>query len=268
MTAIDSHSHIYLGEFDPDRSSILERAEKEGIRQILLPAIDSSTHEAMLNLESQYPSVCLAMMGIHPCSIKENYQQELKTARDWFEKRSFIGVGEIGLDFYWDKTFIKEQYAALHEQLEWALEYNIPFSLHSRSATEECIEVVSEHQKGKLKGVFHCFSGDENQAKKIINLGLYLGIGGVITFKNSGLDKIIESIGIDHIVLETDAPYLAPVPFRGKRNEPAYLKWVIEKLAVITNIREEEVRNISTKNAEKLFKLSESGFTGFEDLQD
>jgi TatD DNase family protein len=253
MTVIDTHSHIYLPEFDIDRVQMLERAGGEGIRKILMPAIDSSTHGAMLRLEEGNPAACLSMMGLHPCSVKENPGDEFKTARDHLEKRTFIAIGETGLDFYWDKTFVQQQYMAFHKQIEWALHYDIPVVIHSRNSIDECIKVVEEHQNGKLKGVFHCFSGNLEQAGKIIDLGFYMGIGGVITFKNSGLDKVMETISLENIVLETDAPYLAPVPFRGKRNEPAYLKYVVEKLATIKNVSIEEMASITSFNAEKLF---------------
>lgn len=234
---------------------MLEKAEKEGVSKILMPAIDSSTHTLMLELEEERPLTCISMIGLHPCSVKENYLFELKIVRDYFEKRSFKAVGEIGLDFYWDKTFTEQQYAAFNQQIEWALHFDLPIVIHSRNSTNECIEVVSKHQKGKLRGVFHCFSGDIVQAKRVIDLGFYLGIGGVVTFKNSGLDKVMEEIPLEHVVLETDAPYLAPVPFRGKRNEPAYLKYVAEKLAGIKNVEIDEVAKITTYNAEKLFGL-------------
>jgi TatD DNase family protein len=252
---IDSHSHIYLPEFDTDREAMLERARQEGIQTILMPAIDSETHSLLFAQEKQAPGHCLAMMGLHPCSVKANYREELKIAHQYLETRTFCGIGEIGLDFYWDKTFITEQYEALEQQLAWALEFDLAFSLHSRNATDECIEVVSKYQNGKLRGVFHCFSGNEEQARKITDLGLYLGIGGVVTFKNGGLDKILPGVGLDKIVLETDAPYLAPVPFRGKRNEPAYLKFIIEKIANIKNASEEEVRKTTSGNAKNIFKV-------------
>lgn len=234
---------------------MLEKAEKEGVSKILMPAIDSSTHTVMLELEEERPLTCISMIGLHPCSVKENYLFELKIVRDYLEKRSFKAVGEIGLDFYWDKTFTEQQYAAFNQQIEWALHFDLPIVIHSRNSTNECIEVVSKQQKGKLRGVFHCFSGDIVQAKRVIDLGFYLGIGGVVTFKNSGLDKVMEEISLEHVVLETDAPYLAPVPFRGKRNEPAYLKYVAEKLAGIKNVEIDEVAKITTDNAEKLFGL-------------
>lgn len=255
MMLIDTHAHIYVPEFDSDLAEMLRRAEKEGVRKIILPAIDSHTHEAMLLVENKNPVGCFSMMGVHPCSVKEDYREELKIARDYLEKRAFKAVGEIGLDFYWDKTFTEQQYAAFHEQIEWALQFDIPIAIHSRNATDECIGVIKEHQQGNLKGVFHCFSGDAKQAKQVIGLGFYLGIGGVVTFKNSGLDKVMEEVSLDNIVLETDAPYLAPVPFRGKRNEPSYLKYVVDKLAAIKNVSAEEIARITTANAEKLFQL-------------
>ena len=254
MTLIDTHSHIYLPEFDADRAQMLTRAGKEGVGKIFMPAIDASTHGAMLKQEEEYPSLCFSMMGLHPCSVKEDPGPELKTALDLLEKRKFIAIGETGLDFYWDKTYTQQQYQAFHKQIEWALHYDIPVVIHSRNSIDECIDVVREHQAGKLKGVFHCFSGNSEQAGKIIDLGFYLGIGGVLTFKNSGLDAVMETINLDHVVLETDAPYLAPVPFRGKRNEPAYLKYIVEKLGTIKDLSYVEITSLSTANAEKLFK--------------
>lgn len=255
MKIIDTHTHIYVEEFGNDRQAMLERALNDGVEWMLMPAIDAASHADMLELETSRPDCCKSMMGVHPCSVKADYKEELKTARAYFEQRTFIAVGEIGLDFYWDKTYTEQQYDAFHEQLEWALHYDIPVSIHSRNATDECIAVVSEHQKGKLKGVFHCFSGDTEQAKKITSLGLYLGIGGVVTFKNAGLDKVLQEVSMEHIVLETDAPYLAPVPFRGKRNEPSYLKYVVGKIAEIKNVSPEQVADITTANAEKIFRM-------------
>ena len=255
MMLIDTHSHIYVPEFAPDFTQMLEKAQNEGVRKIILPAIDSLSHEAMLKVEDENPGVCLSMMGLHPCSVKESYKEELTIARDYLEKRTFKAVGEIGLDFYWDKTFTEQQYAAFHEQIEWAIHFDISIAIHSRNSTDECIEVVAAHQKGNLRGVFHCFSGNTDQANQIIDLGFFLGIGGVITFKNAGLDKVMEEVSLNHVVVETDAPYLAPVPFRGKRNEPSYLKYVVDKLAAIKNVSAEEIATITTANAEKLFGL-------------
>ncbi|MBI5856375.1 MAG: TatD family hydrolase [Sphingobacteriales bacterium] len=255
MTLIDTHSHIYLSEFNQDREKILERAQNEGISVVLLPAIDSSTHEQMLELETNSRGIYQSMMGLHPCSVKEDFEEELEKARVYFEKRPFKAVGETGLDFYWDKTFISEQYKAFEEQIRWALEFDIPVVIHSRNSIDECIKMIAQYQKGKLKGVFHCFSGNTEQAKQIVDLGFFLGIGGVITFKNSGLDKVMEGIDLVNVVLETDAPYLAPVPFRGKRNEPSYLKYVVEKIALVKKVTSEEVGQLTTDRAQKLFKL-------------
>ena len=252
---IDTHSHLYLPEFRDDLGQVLRKAENESIRLILMPAIDMETHLSMLEIEAQYPEKCLSMMGLHPCSVKEEYKQELKIVQEYFEKRKFVAVGEMGLDFYWDRTFTKEQYESFKTQIDLAKQYDIPVVIHSRNSIDECIKVIRENQRGNLKGVFHCFSGNEKQAKEIIDLGFYLGIGGVVTFKNSGLDKVMADIDMKNVVLETDAPYLAPVPFRGKRNECSYLKYVVEKLAEIKNVAKEEVANITTKNAKELFSI-------------
>ncbi|TMI65778.1 MAG: TatD family deoxyribonuclease [Bacteroidetes bacterium] len=253
MQITDTHSHIYLDEFATDRAEMLLRAEKEGVRKILMPAIDSQTHEQMLALEKLNPAQCFAMMGLHPCSVKENFKNELAIVKKYLSERNFKAVGEIGLDFYWDKTFVNEQIEAFQQQINLALNSDLPIVIHSRESIDQCIEVVKKMQNGKLKGVFHCFSGNIEQANEITGLGFYLGIGGVLTYKKSGLDKVLEQIDMKHIVLETDAPYLTPVPFRGKRNEPAYIKYVAEKLAEVKNISLEEVAAITTANAEILF---------------
>jgi TatD DNase family protein len=255
MNLIDTHCHIYSSEFDADRPAMLGRAEYEGITKMLMPAIDISTHVQMLGLENEFPGKCLSMMGLHPCSVKENYLDELAVVEQHFEKRPFVAVGETGLDFYWDLTYTKQQYQAFQRQIELALHYNIPLVIHSRNSIDECIELVKKNQKGKLKGVFHCFSGSIEQAVKINDLNFYLGIGGVLTFKKSGLDTVLMQIGLDRIVLETDAPYLAPVPFRGKRNECSYLKYVAEKLAGIKKMAVEEIAETTTANAKELFNL-------------
>jgi TatD DNase family protein len=252
---IDTHAHIYLPEFDEDRDVILSGAQEAGVGAIYLPAIDSTTHEAMLQTEASY-RFCKAMIGLHPCSVKEAYQSEIDTVKYYLQQRNFVAIGEIGLDFYWDKTFTQHQYEAFHLQIEIALAYDLPIVIHSRNAIDECIEVVSQYQG--LRGVFHCFSGNEAQAKKIIGLNFLLGIGGVVTFKNSGLDKVIELVGLSSVVLETDAPYLAPVPYRGKRNEPAYTKLVAEKLSKLLALSIEEVARITSANAEKLFRIKEN----------
>lgn len=255
MQLIDTHAHSYSEQFETDVNEMIIRAKQSGLGSILLPAVDAETHERMLQLEAGHPGYCFSMMGVHPCSIKENYLEELKIASDFLAKRKFIGVGEIGLDFYWDITFKEQQFIAFRTQIEWALHYDLPIAIHSRNANEECICIVKEMQNGKLRGVFHCFSGNAEQAQQIVDLGLYLGIGGVITFKKSGLDEAIKNIDLTHIVLETDAPYLAPVPFRGKRNESSYLTYVAQKVADVKEISMEEIARITTANAQRLFNL-------------
>lgn len=255
MYLIDTHAHLYSNQFNNDRAEMIDRARKAGLGKILLPAIDSSTHERMIQLEEENPELCISMMGLHPCSVKENYEQELKMIEDYFSNRSFIAVGEIGLDFYWDLTFKEQQFKAFHQQIELALQYKVPIAIHSRNANDESIQVVKEHQKGDLKGVFHCFSGTIEQAKQMTDLGFYLGIGGVLTFKNGGLDKVIEEIDTRFLVLETDAPYLAPVPFRGKRNESSYLTYVAQKLADLKQTGLQEIVDQTTLNAQNLFGL-------------
>jgi TatD DNase family protein len=255
MKLIDTHCHIYSGEFDPDRTVMLARAQDEGITKMLMPAIDSSTHKQMLQLENEFPQSCRSMMGLHPCSVKEGHDDELRIGAQWLEKRSFVAIGETGLDFYWDLTFTKEQYHSFQCQVEWALQYDVPIVIHSRNSLNECIDVINKNQKGNLRGVFHCFSGSLEQAKQIIDLNFHLGIGGVLTFKKSGLDTLIEQIDLTHVVLETDAPYLAPVPFRGKRNECSYIRYIAQKLSEIKQMPIDDIAEITTANAEKLFRL-------------
>lgn len=251
MKLIDTHTHIYLKEFDRDRESCLERSAAEGVEELYLPAIDSETHGQMLETESRFPQ-CKAMMGLHPCSVKEDYKSELSLVEKYLAQRKFIAVGEIGLDFYWDKTFTHQQFEAFHHQIGLALQYDLPISIHSRNATDECIEVVEQYPG--LRGVFHCFSGNTAQAQRIMATGFYLGIGGVVTFKNGGLDKVVQSVGMKQIVLETDAPYLAPVPYRGKRNEPSYTKLVAQRIAELLALDVAEIAAMSTKNAKNLFR--------------
>jgi TatD DNase family protein len=234
---------------------MMERADKAGIIKILMPAIDSATHENMLRIAKQYPGKCMSMMGLHPCSVLGNYDDELNMIEEYLVKNKFIAIGETGLDFYWDVTYKDQQCDAFQRQIEWALQYDIPVVIHSRNSIDECIEMIRKNQQGNLKGVFHCFSGSLQQAQQIIDLGFYLGIGGVITFKNAGLDIVIKYIDMKHVVLETDAPYLAPVPFRGKRNEPAYISYLVQKLADIKAKTIEEIAAVTTANAQKLFGI-------------
>jgi len=220
-----------------------------------MPAIDNSTHSQMLALEAKFTGLCLSMMGLHPCSVKENFRDELRIAEQWFQKRRFVAVGETGLDFYWDLTYTKQQYEVFQQQIDWALEYEIPVVIHSRNSIDECIAMVAKNQTGKLTGVFHCFSGSLEQAQKIVDLGFYLGIGGVLTFKKAGLHAVLGEIGLKNLILETDAPYLAPVPFRGKRNECSYIKYIAEKLAEVKAMAVQEIAATTTQNAEQLFSL-------------
>ena len=249
---IDTHAHLYLADFELDRSMMLDRAKQAGIEKIFLPAIDSSTHTSLLQMETDFPW-CKAMMGVHPCSIKENYQEELAIAQQYWDKRNFVAVGEIGLDFYWDRTFEKEQYEAFRIQIEWALEKNVPIVIHSRQSTLDCVRVLKEYKNSALRGVFHCFSGSLEEAQEIIKLGFYLGIGGVITYKNAGLGAVLEKIDLSHLVVETDAPYLTPAPHRGKRNESSYISLIAEKIATVKAEKEGKVAEITTQNAENLF---------------
>ncbi|HEV7333173.1 MAG TPA: TatD family hydrolase [Flavisolibacter sp.] len=252
---IDTHAHIYLPEFDEDRQAMMERAGAAGVEAIYLPAIDSATHAAMLQTEAQYP-LCKSMMGLHPCSVKEDVEKELGLIENYLEDRTFVAIGEIGLDFYWDKTYTEQQYAAFHRQIALALQYHLPIVIHSRNATDACIEVVRQYPG--LRGVFHCFSGNAEQARQVMDLGFYLGIGGVVTFKNGGMDKVVQAVRLDQVILETDAPYLSPVPYRGKRNEPAYTRLVAEKIANLLDIDMDEIAKITTANAKKLFGIADN----------
>jgi TatD DNase family protein len=253
MKLIDTHCHIYGKDFDRDLPAVIERAENEGVEKFYLPGIDSTVIDRMLQTEQQYPGKCLAMMGLHPCSVKDDYRKELAIVEEWLGRRRFAAVGEIGLDFYWDKTFTDQQYDAFRQQLQWAKQYGLPAVLHCRDSLDESIGVVKSLQDGRLSGIFHCFGGTLEQARQITGLGFYLGIGGIITYKNGGLGPVIEQLSLDHMVLETDAPYLSPVPFRGKRNESSYLKYVVQKLAELKQMPVEEVAGITTRNAQKIF---------------
>lgn len=251
---IDTHTHLYLNDFAEDIDEVIKRAGEEGVEKFFLPAIDSTETGNLLALETKYPGKCFAMMGLHPCSVKDNYKEELAQVYSWLQKRKFAAVGEIGLDFYWDKSFTEQQYECLHRQIEWALQFDLPVVLHTREAVRQTIDVVKKYQGKNLRGIFHCFSGTLQNALDIITAGFYLGIGGVITYKNSDLADVVRQIDLTHIVLETDAPYLTPVPFRGKRNESAYLKYVVQKIAEVKNIPVEEVSAITTANAQNIFQ--------------
>lgn len=255
MILTDTHCHLYSEEFTADIDDVINRAENEGVNKFYLPAIDSTTHEQMILLEEKYPGKCIAMMGLHPCYVKENYLNELQLAEEWLGKRKFAAIGEIGLDFYWDKTYALQQYDAFRKQIEWSLHYKLPIVIHTRNAMPETIAVVKEYASKGVNGIFHCFSGNYHDATQIIDMGFYLGIGGVITYKNAGLAEVLEKIDLKHIVLETDAPYLTPVPYRGKRNESSYIKYIAEKLALIKKVSIDEVAVITTGNSQKIFGL-------------
>lgn len=253
MKLIDTHCHLYSREFDRDREEMLQRAEKEGVERFYLPMVDSSSRSALMDLLARHPDKCIGMTGLHPTSVKENYHAELRFVEEDLASRPWAAVGEIGLDFYWDRTFEHQQYEVFHIQIEWALQHRLPIVIHSRDSMKECIDVVRQHQRGALRGVFHCFGGTPEDAAAIIDLGFYVGIGGVLTYKNSTLPDVLQQVPLSSIVLETDAPYLAPVPFRGKRNEPAYLRYVVDRLASVKSVSTHDIATITTANAEKLF---------------
>jgi len=251
---IDTHCHLYLSEFENDIEAVIKRAEAEGVAQFYMPAIDSSETDRLLLTESKFKGKCIPMMGLHPCSVKENYQVELRMVEDWLNKRSFAAVGEIGLDYYWDLTFKSQQHEVFEKQIQLSIQHQLSIVIHSRESMDDCIYMVKKY-KGKARGIFHCFGGTMQQASAIIDLGFYLGIGGVITYKKAGLAELIKDIPLEHIVLETDAPYLTPVPFRGKRNESSYLKYVVQKIAEVKNVSEQEVAMQTTENAKEIFKI-------------
>ncbi len=253
MKLIDTHCHLYLDEFKPNINEVFERARNNGVTKFYLPAIDSGVLDDMLALEAAHPNECFSMMGLHPCSVKENYKEELQLVQHWLNKRKFAAIGEIGLDFYWDKTFQVQQYESFKIQMQWALERNIPIVIHTRNAMQETIDAAKPFANKGLRGIFHCFGGTLENANEIIEMQFLLGIGGVVTYKKSGLDVVLKEINLKHIVLETDAPYLTPVPYRGKRNESSYLQFIAGKLAAIKNITIEEVAAVTTANAEKIF---------------
>ena len=255
MKWIDTHAHVYSEELRPDMEGIVHRALKEGIDKIYMPAIDSSCMDAMFDLETKYPQLCIAMMGLHPCYVKANYQAELKIVEAWLAQRKFCAIGEIGLDFYWDKTFVAQQQEAFKLQMQWALDYDLPICIHTRNAMGETIEAVKPYAQKGLRGIFHCFSGSKESAQQIIEMGFYLGLGGVLTYKNAGVAEAIKDIPMEWLVLETDAPYLSPVPYRGKPNEPAYIIEVAKKLADIKNRPLHEIAEITSRNAAHIFKL-------------
>jgi TatD DNase family protein len=255
MNLIDTHTHLYLEAFDEDRDQVIKKAIAEGVNRFYLPAIDSTYSSRMLDLEEKYPDHIRLMMGLHPTHVKENYKEELLHVKQYLAKRNFAAVGEIGIDLYWDKSLLKQQKEAFDNQILWAKEKELPIVIHCRDAFDETFEVLEGHKGDDLSGIFHCFTGSKEQAEKAIGLNFKLGIGGVLTFKNGKIDQFLDQISIDHIVLETDAPYLAPAPFRGKRNQSKYLIYILRKLSKIYHRTEEELATITTQNALEVFKI-------------
>ncbi len=253
---IDTHTHLYAEEFDEDRKEMIKRALDKGISKFFLPAIDSEFHEKMLELEKEFPNQIYAMIGLHPTYVKpETWEKELQIIREYLEKRKFCAIGEIGIDLYWDQSTLEIQIKAFEKQIDWAIEMDLPIVIHTRESFDEVFEILERKKHSKLRGIFHCFSGNLEQAKRAINLNFLLGIGGVVTFKNGKIDQFLHEIPLQKIVLETDSPYLAPVPYRGKRNESSYLDLVVGKLVNIYEKDFSEISKITDENALKIFKI-------------
>jgi TatD DNase family protein len=255
MILVDTHTHLYLEQFDEDRDEVVKAAIADGVVYMLLPRIDTESHEVQMALSKKYPENCLSMMGLHPTSVKDDYKNELEVVEEELKKGIYIGVGEIGIDLYWDDTFKKEQEYVFRRQLQLAKEYKLPVSIHTRDSFEEVYRIVKEEHNEDLKGVFHCFTGTPEEAKMIMDLGFSMGIGGILTFKNSGLAEVVKDIPMEYLVLETDSPFLTPVPYRGKRNQSKYIVHIAQKLAEIKKTTIEQVAETTTANATELFKL-------------
>ena len=255
MNIIDTHTHLYVKQFKEDIDIVIQRSIDKGINKFIFPAIDSSHFDSMHSLKNKYPDNIYLMSGLHPTDVKENYKNELDFVVDSLKTRDYVAIGEIGIDLYWDKSFLNEQQEAFSFQIRLAIKHDLPIVIHCRDAFDEIFEILDKENCDKLRGVFHCFTGTLEQAKRAIDLDFVLGIGGVVTFKNGGIDKFLNQIDLKHIVLETDSPYLAPVPFRGKRNESSYIVYVIDKLSEIYGLSKEEIASVTTKNAKKVFAL-------------
>ena len=251
----DTHTHLYSDSFDDDRNEMMQRAMEKGVNRFFIPAIDSAYIPSMYQLEKNYPKQVFLMMGLHPTSVKENYQEELKIVEEQFNNRSFFAVGEIGIDLYWDTSTLAIQKEAFKYQIQLAKKYKLPIVIHCRDAFDEVFDVLESEKGEDLFGIFHCFTGTKDQAQKAISYNMKLGIGGVVTFKNGKIDTFLSEIDIKHIVLETDSPYLSPVPFRGKRNESSYLSYICKKVSEIYNISEDEVARITTNNSKNVFGI-------------
>lgn len=255
MRLIDTHVHLYASEFDSDRGSVIAEAGRVGLEKLLLPNIDRESFPGMMELVNTHPGLCLPMIGLHPCYVDENYRDQLAFVEEELQKGGYVGVGEIGMDRHWTLEHIVQQEEALRIQLKWAAHYDLPVALHTRNSNDQVVAIIRNMALPGLRGVFHCFSGSVEQARQMIELGFFLGIGGVVTYKNAGIAEVLAQIPVEHLVLETDGPYLAPVPHRGKRNAPAYLVHIAEKLAEIKGIPVEELAEITTSNATRLFRL-------------
>jgi len=251
----DTHTHLYSSQFNEDQAAMMQRAKDAGVSRFFIPAVDSSHTDSMMELEKQFPENVFLMMGLHPTSVKENYLEELAHVKEWIDKKTFFAIGEIGIDLYWDKSFLTQQQEAFRTQIQWAKEKKLPIVIHCRDAFEEIFEVLDSEKSEDLRGIFHCFTGTLEQAKQAISYNMKLGIGGVATFKNGKIDKFLNKIDIKHIVLETDAPYLAPTPFRGKRNESAYITNVVDKLVDIYDLSFKEIATITTQNSKDVFGI-------------
>ena len=255
MNLIDTHTHLFSSQFDEDRNAVVQKAIDNGVSKMLLPNISSETIEAMHQLCQDFPEHCYPMMGLHPCDVKDDYLKELEIVKAHLDKGKYVAVGEIGIDLYWDKSTLDIQKKAFRHQLIWAKEYDLPVAIHIRESFDEIFEVIEEVNDEKLRGVFHCFTGTKEQGLRAIDMGFMLGIGGVVTFKNSGLDQALSGLPLAQLILETDSPYLAPTPHRGQRNESAFIPLMAQKLADIYEMDIEEVARITTQNAKTLFKL-------------
>ena len=255
MIITDTHTHLYSEAFDDDRQDMMQRALDANVSRFFVPAIDSTYTESMLQLEKEYPENVFLMMGLHPTHVKENYKEELAHVEEMLTKRKFYAIGEIGIDLYWDKTTLGIQQEAFRHQIKLAKQYKLPIVIHCREAFDEIFEILKDEKDDDLFGIFHCFTGTIEQAQQAISFNMKLGIGGVVTFKNGKIDKFLNQIDIKHIVLETDSPYLSPTPYRGKRNESAYINKVLKKVSEIYNLSEEEVANITTENSKAIFSI-------------
>lgn len=255
MELTDTHTHLYVEQFDSDRTEAVKRAMDAGVSRFFIPAIDSSYHKAMFDLEEKFSKQVFLMMGLHPTSVKENFHEELAKVKNLLEQRRFYAIGETGIDLYWDRTFLTQQQEAFKTQLQWAKELDLPVVIHCRDSFDEIFEVLDQEKAATLRGIFHCFTGTLEQAEKAISYNMKLGIGGVLTFKNGKIDQFLNQIPLEHIVLETDAPYLAPTPYRGKRNESAYLVNVLDKLVDIYNFTPAELAAITTQNSKDVFRI-------------